>query len=103
MLIQMVLMLLAPAVLSVYLYERFKGYDLTTEKRIALLLIFALIINTIVYAAIWLRGWESISWTFDSTSELRSVSFCLKYMALSLVFAVALPFAASLINVRKRR
>lgn len=103
MLIQMIIMLLAPAVLSVYLYERFKGYNLTTEKRIALMMIFALIINMIVYAAIWLRGWERISWTFDSSSELRSVSFCLKYMALSIAFAVILPFAASLIKVSKRK
>ena len=103
MLIQMILMLLAPAVLSIFLFERFRGTKLSIEKRIAALMIFAFIINMIVYAAIWLRGWDYVAWTLGSESVLNSVPFCLKYMALSLLFAVIIPFAASLIKLGKRK
>lgn len=103
MLIQLILMLIAPAVLSVYLYEQIKGERLSVEYRIALLIIFAFLINMFVYAAIWLRGWETLSWSLNGTSELTKVPFCLKYMVLSLILSVAIPYALSLIKVGKRK
>ena len=103
MLIQLILMLIAPAVLSVYLFELFKGERLLAEYRIALLVIFTFLINMIVYVAIWLRGWETISWSFGRDTSLTSVSFCLKYMALSLLFAVVIPYALSLVKFGKRK
>ena len=98
----MILMLIAPAALSLFLFERFKGHKLSIDKRIGMLMVFALVINMIVYAAIWLRGWDYVAWTLDDRSVLTSVPFCLKYIALSLVFAVAIPFALSLVKVTKR-
>lgn len=103
MLIQLILLLLAPAVLSVYLFERFKGERLSADYRIALLVIFTFIINMIVYAAIWLRGWDTIYWSLGSASTMTSVSFCLKYMALSLIFAVVIPYVLSVIKIGKRK
>ena len=103
MLIQLLLLLLVPAVLSVYLYEWFKGEKLSVENRIVLYVVSAFLINMFVYAAIWLRGHTSIVWSLSGFSSLTSVSFCLKYMALSLLFAVVIPYALSLIKVVKRK
>ena len=103
MLIQLILMLLAPAVISVYLFEMFKGDRLSIEHRIVFFIVFAFLINMIVYAAIWLRGWETISWSLGSDSEMKKVSFCLKYMALSLLFSAAIPYALSLIKAGKKK
>ena len=103
MLILLILLLLAPSLISVLLYERFKGYELPILKRIALWIVFAFLVNMIVYAAIWLRGWESISWGLDNGSDLYNVAFCLKYMVLSLVAAVIIPFVLSLVKIGKRK
>jgi len=102
MLILLVLMLLAPALLSVLLFEQFKGTKLPCFERASLLLVFSSLINMLSYAALWLRGWSTISWTLDGASSMTNVSFCLKYMALSLVFAVALAFVCSLVKAGKR-
>ena len=101
MIILLVLILLAPALISVMLFEKFKGCELSIYKRIALFVIFAYLINMTVYASIWLRGWENISWALDSGSDLYNVAFCLKYMALSLVSAVIIPFVLSLVKIGK--
>ena len=103
MLIQLILLLLAPAVLSGYLYEWFNGVKLTTEKRVVFLVISAFLINMLVYAAILLRGHDNVTWSLSSTSTLTSVSFCLKYMVLSLLFAVGISYASSLVKVVKRK
>ena len=103
MLILLLLILLAPAVLSVFLYERFRGETMSLESRLALFVIFAFLINAAVYVAIFLRGWDTIIWSLDSSSTLASVPFCLKYMALSLIFAIAIPYAVSLVKVIKRK
>ena len=98
MIILMILLLLVPALISIILYERFIGHALSDRKRAVLLLIFAFLINMLVYAAIWLRGWDYVSWTLDSASELTHTSFVFKYMALSLVFAVIIPYVLSLVK-----
>ena len=103
MLFMLLLLFLVPPMISVFLYERFKGYKLSHYKRGALFLIFAYFINMISYAAIWLRGWDYISWTLDGASSITGVSFCLKYMALSLMFAAIMPFLLSLVRVGKRK
>jgi len=95
--------MLVPAMISVLLYERFKGYELSTQKRIFLLLIFAFLINMIGYAAMWLRGWEYHSWTLDRYSSMTGISFVVKYMAISLVSSAVLPFVLSLVRVGKRK
>ena len=103
MIILLILVLLAPALISVLLFELFKGYELPILNRIALWIIFAFIINMVVYAAIWLRGWKNISWGLDNGSDLYNVAFCVKYMALSLVAAVVIPFVFSLVKIGKRK
>ena len=102
MLILLILLMLVPAMISVLLYERFKGYELPNQKRVVLLLVFAFLINMVGYAALWLRGWEYHSWTLDSESTLTRIPFVIKYMALSLASAVILPFVLSLVRIGKR-
>jgi len=102
MLILQILLLLVPALISVLLYERFKGCELTLLKRVELLLVFAFLINMVGYAALWVRGRPDLSWTLDSASGMTDISFVLKYMAVSLVTAVALAFILSLVRVSKR-
>lgn len=103
MLILLLLVMLAPAMLSVVLYERFKGVVLSVLNRIIAIFIFAFIINLISYSFVWLRGWEHISWALNGTSTLLSVPFCVKYMAVSLVAAVIIAFILNLVQVGKRK
>jgi hypothetical protein len=98
-----ILLLLAPAFISVFLFEKFKGFLYPMFYRIVLLFAFALLINMGVYFAIWLWGLTDIAWTLDHTSSLTSVSFCLRYMALALLFSCVLPFILSLVRIGKRK
>ena len=103
MLILVILLLLVPAMVSVLLFERFKGCELTNQKRVIMLLIFAYLINMIGYAVLWLRGWEYQSWTLDGESTITGVSFVVKYMAITSVAAVVVPFVLSLVRIGKRK
>ena len=103
MIVLLTLMLLAPALISVLLYEKLKGYEFSYYMRVALLVVFAFIINMVVYATIWLRGWVNISLALDGGSDLYNVAFCLKYMAMSLVPAVIVPYVLSLVKIGKRK
>ena len=103
MLVMIILLLLSPALISLLLYERFKAQTHSNLKRVALLFVFAFLINMIAYAAIWLRGWDYISWSLNSSSTMTMVSFCLKYMAISLLFAIIIPFVLSLIEIGKHK
>jgi len=96
-------MLLAPALISVALFEQFRGHKLQIVERAALAIIFAFLINLGVYTAIWLRGWNFVDWTLIGSPQLTNVQFSIKYMALSLVFSVALSFVLSLIRIGKRK
>ena len=102
MLILLILLLLVPAIISVFLYERFRGKELSIQNRVILFLILAFLINMIGYAALWFRGQEHVSWALSGTSTMTSVSFCIKYMALSLVSAVIIPFVLYFIRKEKR-
>jgi len=97
----MILILLAPAFISLLLYEKLTGFKLSVFERIAWSCIYAFLINTGVYTVLWLRGWTEVFWTIDST-QLASVSFCVQYMAMSLLLSVALPFIFSLIKIGKK-
>ena len=101
MLILLILLMLVPAMISVLLYEKFKGNELSTKQRVILLLIFAYIINLVGYATLWLRGWEYHNWSLGSDSSMTGVSFVVKYMAITFVAAVALPFVLSLVRIGK--
>jgi len=103
MLFLLILILLAPAVFSVILYEKFSGVTLSTIDRIGMMLIFGFLINMAVYAVMWLRGLNHISWALDGTSNFNQIQFCFKYMGLSLMFASALPFVFSIIKIGKRK
>ena len=73
------------------------------QKRVLLFLINAFLINMIAYAVFLLRGQDYISWTLAGISSMTSVSFCLKYMALSLVTAVIIPLVLYSIQKKKRQ
>jgi len=102
MIILAFLLIFVPALISVLLYERFKGYDLTIQKRLMLLLIFAFLINMVWFAITWARGWEFQSWASDSESSLTSTVFVLQHKAISLVSGVVLAYILSLVKVSKR-
>jgi len=102
MIILAFLLIFVPALISVLLYERFKGYNLTMQKRVMLLLIFAFLINMIWFAITWARGWEFQSWASDSESSLTSTVFVLQHKAISLVSGVVLAYILSLVRVSKR-
>ena len=103
MVILLVLILLAPAIISVFLYERFKNEKFSGADRVMYFGVFAFIINMFAYVALWIRGHEHIAWTLGRASVLSSVSFCMKYMVLSLLFAIIVPYALSLVKVGKRK
>jgi len=84
----------------VILYERFRGYNLSDRKRLALFMIFAFFINMIGYSATWLRGLGSLNWSLGVNSTMTSTSFVVKYMALSLVSSVALSYVICLLRYK---
>jgi len=102
MLFLLAILMVGPPMISLLLYERLKSQSYSNLKRLALLLVFSFFINMGVYAAMWLRGWEYHSWTLDGTSSMTHISFVVKYMALSLVFAIVIPFVASLVSAKSR-
>jgi hypothetical protein len=102
MVIIMVLMLTVPALISMLLFERFKGYELTLLKRVSLFLIFAFLINMVGYAAFLMRGWDYINMTAGNESVMANTSFVVIYMGITLVSAVAIPFVLSLVRISKR-
>ena len=103
MLFLSIIMIFAPGFISVLVFEQMKGCEFSNFKRVAMYFMFAFLINTAAYAAIWIRGWEQISWDSDGVSDLYNVSFCLKYMALSLVAAVVIPTILGLVKMGKRK
>jgi len=102
MIILAILLLLVPALMSVVLFERFKGYVLDLQKRIMLMFIFAFLINMIGFAFFIVRGWDYVSFALDGSSSMTDVSFVLQYMVLSIVSAVVLAYILSLIRVVER-
>ena len=102
MIILAVILLLVPALISVLLFEKFKGYVLDLPKRIMLMFIFAFLINMTGYAFFIVRGWEYISFSLDGASSMTDVSFVLQYMVFSTISAVVLAYILSLVRVVKR-
>jgi hypothetical protein len=102
MIILQILVMLVPALIALLLYERFKGYELVLQKRVMLLLIFAFLINMVVYAVMWVRGWDNPSWTAEGEATVIATSFVLQYMLISLVSGVGFAFVLSLVRVGKR-
>ena len=98
MLILLIILLIVPPMLSVILYERFRGYTLPDRKRLALGLIFAFLINMIAYAFMWWRGWEYHSWALGDASSMTHISFVVKYMAITLVSAIIIPYIICLVR-----
>lgn len=103
MLILSILTLLVPALIGVLFYERFKDCELGWVKRVELFLVFAFLTNMFNYAVMWLRGWETFSWTLGLDSTMISVPVMFQYMVISLVFSVALAYVGSLVRVEKSR
>ena len=51
--------------------------------------------NIVGYAAMLIRDWDYHSWSLGVGSSLSGISFVVKYMAISLVLAVVIPFVLS--------
>jgi len=79
------ILLFGPACVAVLLYERFTPGSRSVYQSALCTVAFALVINTLMYAAYWLRGFIGISWAADAS--LADVQFCLKHMGFSLVIA----------------
>ena len=102
MIILAILILLVPALVSVLLFERLKGYVLDLPKRIMLTFIFAFLINMTGFAFFIIRRWDYVSFSLDGASSMTDVSFVFQYMVFSLVSAVVLAYILSLVRVVKR-
>ena len=103
MIILQILLLLVPAMISVLLFEKFRGYEMSTQKRVIFLLIFAFLINMLCLGVFWMRGWEHLNWTLGEESSMAHTWFTVQYMVISLVTAVVLAFILSLVRVGRRK
>jgi len=65
------------------------------------MVVLAFLINMILFAVIWVRGWDYQSELFEGWISLLDVSFLFKYMAISLVTAVVFAYLLSLVKVGK--
>jgi len=93
------LVLLAPGIFAALYFEYIMKLKSSIKKQAAIWLCFSFFINFFVVAAIWLRGYDSISfWSLDVNSPTFSVPFAVKYMAFSAVWAILLPWVAALFS-----
>jgi len=101
MLFLLIVIWVVPPLVSVLLYERFRGYELSIFKRVSLGLIFAFFITLVGYSALWFRGWQYQNWTLDAHSTMTGITFTVKYMAVAIVTAVILPYLVCLLRAAK--
>jgi len=94
----LILIWVVPPMIAVLFYERLRGCALSYFMRVVAGLIFAFFITMIGYAALWLYGIDQLVWTLDVSSVMAGVSFVVKYMAISIVAALILPFFGSLLQ-----
>ncbi|MDR2590279.1 MAG: hypothetical protein LBC71_04745 [Oscillospiraceae bacterium] len=97
-----VLLLLVPALVSILLFERFRGYEFTLIKRIIALPIFAFLVNMAVYAVLFVRGWAFFSWSGGADSSLTNTSAVLQYMIMALAIGVVLAYILSMVKISKK-
>jgi len=86
------ILLFGPACVAVMLYERFTPGNRSMCHTALCTVAFSLVINTVMYAAHWLRGFTRITWAVNA--NLDDVLFCIKYMGFSLIIACLTAAAA---------
>jgi len=100
MLFLLTIMWVVPPLVAVLIYEHYRGYKLPIFKRVALGLIFSFFITMVGYSALWLRGWQYQNWTLDAHSTMTGITFTIKYMAVSMATAIAMPYIICLIRAK---
>jgi len=88
----LILMHLVPPLISIFIYENSNNCVLSKQKRVVLFSIFTFFITFISYSVLWVFRVESINWSFWGLSSVSDVAFTLRYMLLSLVSALTLPY-----------
>jgi hypothetical protein len=86
------ILLFIPACISTLLYLKVRPGERPVWQIILIALSFAFFINMLLLLAVSLRGHEYL---LLPESNLANIALCLKYMAISSVFACLLPFLAA--------
>jgi len=92
-----ILAFFAPALISVLLYERFRGYELPIKKRVILFCVFVILINIAAYCLLRLGGW---TYAIYNWVRMTNLSFIFSYTASSLISSVVFAFTLSFLWVR---
>jgi len=95
-------MIITPAIIAVLIYEKINQRHFNVFRFIVITLGFTFIIRLLALAALWIWGKTSMVWIEEEM--LSSLGFSVKYMGLTLVFAIAIPFLVSGLNqIYKRK
>jgi ABC-type multidrug transport system fused ATPase/permease subunit len=71
-----------------------KEYDV--RALLVLGVVFTFLINLFTMFFVWIRGHAQVFWTLDAGSSLNNVAFVVKYMFISLIGTVGLPWLVNL-------
>ena len=80
------------SVVATMLFDKITRCSLSVFRFVISAICFALFINMLMYAALYLWGIKEIVWS--TSLDFAEVLFCVKYMGLSLVFACLLAWLA---------
>ena len=95
------IMIITPAIIAVLIYEKINQRHFNVFRFIVITLGFTFVIRLLTITALWGMGETSIVWLEEEM--LSSLGFSGKYMGLTLVFAIALPFLVSGLNQNYKR
>ncbi len=98
MIIWLLILTLAPGISAMGYFYHITERKHTIGGVITISIMFILVINTLSLITIWLRGHASLNWSLDSSSCLTSLTFCVKYLLISIFFSVLLPWSFALLG-----
>ena len=102
MIIWLFLLLIVPSLIATLYYEHIIKQKSNLLNQIVTGCIYCYFINFFAISIIWLRGHDYLYWTLDGRSDLNHVQFCVKYMLITIVLAVLLPWIAVTIRTASR-
>jgi len=77
-----------PAIIALFFYKAISRSHMTVIRYIIIAAGFALVINLLTICSVWLMGYTGFEWLYDGT--ILRLSFYIKYLVLSIVFAFVL-------------
>lgn len=92
------LLILSPGLIAAFLYQRMQQQKIECTAFAILTTIFSFLVLFFNLVVLFLMGRTTFDLSCQSGSMLYSISFVVKYIGLSLIFATLLPYVLALLN-----